>query len=96
MRQTYRGNPKTETKRTNNAQTLKVSEIGLYFRKLKSRKRKGNTLSPREKERIIKVKITSRREEEKGEKYKQEESKKSREEVIEIEPLQETTHAPND
>ena len=32
------GNPNTETKRTKNTQTLKTFEIGLHFRKLKSRK----------------------------------------------------------
>ena len=60
----------------------------IHFRKLKSRKVKGNTPSPREEERIIKVRITSRKEEEKGEKCK--------EVVIEMEPRQEITHASND
>ena len=39
------------------------------------RKRKGNTLFSRGEERIIKVRITSRKEEDKGEKCKEEESK---------------------
>ena len=43
----------------------KVSELGLHFRKLKSRKIKGRKKEiycpPREQEKIIKVKITSKR-----------------------------------
>ena len=56
--------------------------------------RKGDTLSPKEEKRMIKVRATSRKKE-KGEKYKEEESKENQEEVIETEPLQETTHASN-
>ena len=44
---------------------------------------------------MIKVRVTSRKKE-KGEKYKEEKSKENQEEVIEIEPLQETIHASND
>ena len=42
---------------------------------------------------MIKVRVTSRKMEEKGEKCKE---KENQEEVIEIEPCQETTHASND
>ena len=44
---------------------------------------------------MIKMRVTSRKKE-KGEKYKEEESKENQEEVIETEPRQETTHASND
>ena len=44
---------------------------------------------------MIKVIVTSRKRE-KGEKYKEEESKENQEVVIETEPLQETTHASNE
>ena len=59
------------------------------------RKKKGNALFPREEEIIIKVRITSRKKEEKGEKCKEEESKENQEEEIKIEPRQEKTHATN-
>ena len=65
--------------------------------KLKLRKIKGNILSPRKEERIIKLRITSREEEEKGEKYKEGENKDNQEEdVIEIEPREELTHSSNE
>ena len=44
---------------------------------------------------MIKVRATSRKKE-KGEKYKEEENNENQEEVIETEPLQETTHASNE
>ena len=71
--------------------TLQEIEI-----KESQRKRKRNTLSSREEERIIKVRITSREEKEKGETCKEEENKENQEEVIEIEPRQKTTHSSND
>ena len=52
---------------------------------------------PRKEERIINVRITSRKEKENGEKGKEEENKENQEEeVIEMETLQETTHSSND
>ena len=57
--------------------------------------RKGDTLSPREEKRMIKVRVTSRKKG-KGEKCKEKESKNNQKEVIETEPRQETTHISND
>ena len=45
---------------------------------------------------MTKVRITSRKEEEKREKCKEEENKENQKEVIDIKPHQETTHASND
>ena len=70
-----------------------------YRGKSKCRDKKGKKytdIEGREEERIIKVRITSRKEEEKGEKCKEEEDKENQEEVIEIEPRQKTIHASND
>ena len=44
---------------------------------------------------MIKMRVTSRKKE-KGEKYKEEESKKNQEQVRETEPFQETTNASNE
>ena len=66
-----KGKEYTDIESFQNRTTLQENKI-----KENLRKRKGNTLSPKEEERIIKVRITSRKEKEMGENSKRRKTKK--------------------
>ena len=78
------GEPKYRDKKGKEYTDIESFRNRTTLQEIEIKERKGHTLSPREEERMIKVRIMSRKEEE------------NQEEVIEIEPHQETTHASND
>ena len=81
---------------TKNTQTQNVYEIGLHFRKLKSKEEKRKYTVPQGVKRIIKFQNNKQKGGREGRKMQREGKKENQEQVIEIEPRQKTTHAFND